>query len=359
MTQDPSATPPVDTADAPLRIEPFDGTAAEWDAVVDAHEEGSAVHLHAWRRVLREGLGHDTRHLVARDGRGRIHGILPLVRVRSFVFGDYLVSMPFLNDGGPVGTPAAREALGAWAAGEARRLGVKLLELRSSRPVPGDLETTDRKITVKLPLPDDADTLWKDGLRAKVRSQVRRPMKVGMTARIGAGELVDPFYRVFSITMRDLGTPVLPRSFFEAICDGLGDRVIACVVDHEGEAVAAGFGFLYKGSYEITWAGALREHSRDAPNMLLYWALMEACIERGAHTFDFGRCTPGSGTHRFKKQWGGDDHPLPWAQWSPEGGGGEPPNPDSPKYRLAIDLWRRLPLGATTLLGPRLSRLLP
>jgi hypothetical protein len=93
--------------------------------------------------------------------------------------------------------------------------------------------------------------------------------------------------------------------------------------------------------------------------MLLYWSLMEETIARGGHTFDFGRCTPGSGTHRFKKQWGGDDHPLPWAQWSPGPAAGEPPNPDDPKYRMAIELWTRLPLRATTFLGPRLSRLLP
>ena len=342
-----------------LTIQAFEGDPGEWDALVREAPEGTVFHLYAWNEVLQAGLGHKTRQVAARDPDGSLVGVLPLVRVRSLLFGDYLMSMPFLNYGGPVGLPEARRLLGDWAVEEARRLGVDVLELRNSMPLPGDLETTDRRITVKLSLPDDPKVLWEDVLRSKVRSQVRRPMKEGMEARIGGGELLDDFYEIFAITMRSLGTPVLPKAFFEAIFDHLSDEVLACTVQHEGQAVAAGLGFLHQGQYEITWAGALREHSRLAPNMLLYWSLMEACVERGAAVFDFGRCSPGSGTHRFKKQWGGEDHPLPWNQWSPPGKEGGPPDPDDPKYRMAVDLWTRLPLPVTRIVGPRISRLLP
>ena len=109
---------------------------------------------------------------------------------------------------------------------------------------------------------------------------------------------------------------------------------------------------------EITWAGASRELSRMAPNMLLYWSFMEETIRRGAGTFNFGRCTPGSGTHRFKKQWGGEDHPLPWGQWSPTGVVSTP-SPDSAKFRLATSVWSRLPVGVTRVVGPVLARSLP
>ena len=95
-----------------------------------------------------------------------------------------------------------------------------------------------------------------------------------------------------------------------------------------------------------------------APNMLLYWSLMEESIRRGARTFNFGRCSPDSGTHRFKRQWGGEDLPLPWSQWSPDGVAATP-NPDSPKYRLATNVWSQLPLAVTNRLGPPLARLLP
>src|SRR5690606_2765312 len=129
---------------------------------------------------------------------------------------------------------------------EAERMGVDLLELRSRTPVSAELAVSDRKITVLKPLPESAEGLWEKGLKAKVRSQVRRPMKEGLEARFGH-ELVGPFYEVFSVTMRDLGTPVLPRRFFEAVAEHLADHVTFCVVERDGRAIAGGCGFLWDG----------------------------------------------------------------------------------------------------------------
>jgi FemAB-related protein (PEP-CTERM system-associated) len=234
---------------------------------------------------------------------------------------------------------------------------VDLLELRSRIPVPGALRRSERKLTVLLNLPDSPEELWERGLSGKVRSQVRRPKKEGMEARFGA-DLLDPFYGVFARTMRDLGTPVLPKAFFRAVLSGMPEQVVLGAVFLKGNAVAAGWGFLWKGEVEITWAGALREASRMAPNMLLYWSFMDQAIRGGAHTFNFGRCSPGSGTHRFKRQWGGEDHPLPWAQWSP-GSVAATPAPTGKKYQLATSLWRKLPLWWANRLGPMISRSLP
>lgn len=306
---------------------------------------------------MEDVLGHETWWWSAVDAEGACRGVLPLVRVKSLLFGDYLLSMPFLSYGGPLGSEDSRAALAAHAVREAHRLGVDLLELRDRRAIPGDLTVSDRKVTVLKQLPATVEELWEDGLKAKVRSQVRRPMKEGLEARFGP-ELVDPFYDIFSVTMRDLGTPVLPKAFFSALCDHLVEHAVFCVVEHEGIPLAAGCGFLWAGEFEITWAGALREHSRIAPNMLLYWALMEESVRRGAHTFNFGRCTPGSGTHRFKKQWGTEDHPLPWVQWSPVGVAATP-NPESAKFRLAMQMWQKLPVGITRVVGPVLARSLP
>jgi FemAB-related protein (PEP-CTERM system-associated) len=340
-----------------VQVSRFDGADAEWDQAVGDLSGSTFCHLSGWREVLADVFGHKSLFLAARNGQGAIRGVLPMTRVRSRLFGDYLLSMPFLSYGGPLGSEDVRRLLAGRAIQEAERLGVDLLELRARRPVPGPLSTSDRKLTVLLSLPDSSDALWEEGLRAKVRSQVRRPMKEGMTTRFGA-DLVEPFYSVFARTMRDLGTPVLPRRFFTRMASSFDDHVVFAVVEHEGRPVAAGCGFLWRGEFELTWAGALREVSRLAPNMLLYWSFMEESIRRGATVFNFGRCSPDSGTHRFKKQWGGEDLALPWAQWSPTGVSATP-NPDSAKFRLATRVWSRLPVGVTTRVGPLLSRSLP
>jgi serine/alanine adding enzyme len=212
-------------------------------------------------------------------------------------------------------------------------------------------------VTVLLDLPDDAETLWKDTFRSKLRSQIRRPMKEGMEVRFGADQ-VEPFYDVFCARMRDLGTPVLPRSLFEESARHFGTDVAVGVVYHEGHPAASGFGFFHRDEFEMTWAASRPEADRLAPNMLLYWSFMRHAIERRARVFNFGRCTPGEGTHRFKKQWGGADAPLPWLHWSalPQDDG---TRPDGPLVRAATSAWQRLPLFVANRAGPVLARRLP
>jgi serine/alanine adding enzyme len=356
---------PTRPAEAELELSVSDGEGLppDWDRFVESEPGGTYCHFAGWSEIMRGVLGHDCLYAWAHDSGGSLAGILPLVSVRSLLFGRFLVSMPFLNYGGPVGKASARELLAAWAVERARGTRVDLLELRSRSaagdpPVPHpEVALTERKVSVVLELPDDPEVLWEDGLRSKVRSQVRRPMKEGLEARFGA-EQVAPFYEVFVRNMRDLGTPVLPRGLFEALPRVFGERVEFGVIYLGDEPVAAGCGFECAGEFEITWASSLREHSRVAPNMLLYWRFMERAIERGAGAFNFGRCTPDSGSHRFKSQWGGVDEPLPWTAWSPSARTATP-NPDQGKYALAVRAWQRLPLEVTRVLGPPLARRIP
>jgi serine/alanine adding enzyme len=155
-----------------------------------------------------------------------------------------------------------------------------------------------------------------------------------------------------------MGTPVLPGEFFEEAASGMSQEIVVGVVFRRGQAVAAGCGFLWRGELEVTWSGAVKEVRRIRPNMLLLWSFMEEAFRRGAHTFNFGRSTPESGTHQFKRQWGGRDQPLPWAQWAP-GSVRATPTPTGTKYRVATAIWRRMPLSVTNRLGPMISRSLP
>jgi hypothetical protein len=130
-------------------------------------------------------------------------------------------------------------------------------------------------------------------------------------------------------------------------CAYLGDQPVAC-----------GCAFRWGDEIEMTWASSLREHSRIAPNMLLYWSFMERAIEAGIRTFNFGRCTPGGGTHRFKRQWGARDEPLWWYQ-PVAVGVASTPSPDSGAFSWGPRVWRRLPTSVATTLGPRIVRYIP
>jgi serine/alanine adding enzyme len=338
-----------------LAVSSFDGPADVWDGFVRGQAGWTHFHLYGWKRIMETVLGHECLYLVARDESRTFRGVLPLVRVRSAVFGHFLVSMPFLNYGGPLGAPDAIRELTDRAAALADEGHVKLLELRSRVPLPLDLPVSHRKITVVLDLPGQAEQLWAD-FGSKLRSQVKRPQKEGVEMRFGP-EQVEPFFAVFARHMRDLGTPTQPRALFAAIAEAFGDTVWFGCAYHKGRAVAAGAGFRWDTELEMTWASSLSAYNPIAPNMLLYWAFMQRAIGDGATLFNFGRCTPGVGTHRFKRQWGSRDEPLWWYQRG--AGVSATPSPDDPAFAWGPRVWRRLPLALATALGPRIVRLIP
>jgi FemAB-related protein (PEP-CTERM system-associated) len=340
-----------------MHVEIFAGEAAEWDTFVRGNPNWTHFHQYGWRRVMENALAHETLYLAARDEHGHLAGVLPLVRVKSFLFGHFLVSMPFLNYGGPIGSDAAVQSLAGHAMNLADESGADLLELRSRRELPLELPASHRKVTVVLDLePGDPEPTFA-ALKSKVRSQVRRPMKEGVEVRFGADQL-DAFHGVFAQNMRDLGTPVLGRPVFEAMRDEFGDSVWFGAAWLGEEPVAAGCGFAWNGEFEMTWASSLRAHNRIAPNMLLYWRFIEKAAKEGFQTFNFGRCTPGGGTHRFKLQWRGRDEPL-WWYHRPADADASTPSPDEGALSLGPMVWRKIPLSVANALGPRIVRLIP
>jgi serine/alanine adding enzyme len=348
-----------------VHVETF-GAEEEWDATTGSEEEWDAfaatqkgyTHFHRlrWRTVIEKVFGHECVYLAARDTAGKLVGILPLVRVRSVVFGHYLVSMPFVNYGGPVGTEAGIRALVNEAVAVARRDRVKLLEMRSSVPLDTALHVSHRKITVLLDLPGTADELFKR-FSGKLRSQIRRPQKEGVTVAFGHDQL-EPFFAVFARHMRDLGTPTQSLMFFREIANQFPDDCWIGCAYLDGQPVAGGCGFRFGDEFEMTWASSLREYNREAPNMLIYWAFMERAIAEGVKRFNFGRCTRGAGTHKFKMQWGGREEDLWWYGLAASNGV-TTPSPRDGRFRWAPSIWRRLPESIATKMGPTIVRFIP
>lgn len=357
MTSASASRPLPSTVHASLRI--IDGVKdpVQWDRYVASAHGSTFCHQAAWKQIMSDVLGHKSHYLAAVDDTGEWRGVLPLVRVRS-VLGRYLISLPFLNDGGPLGESEAQRSLVDYAVAEAKRSGASLLELRSREDVPGAVTPSHRRVAVHLAMPSSTEELWRGTLRPKLRAQIRRPEKEGMVFRCGASEL-DGFYKVFTRNMRDLGTPVLPRRFFERVTAAFGSSTIfAAVYTNTGLPVAGACCFHWRDELEVMWSSSLREYNRLSPNMLLYARLMEEAIGRGVKIFNFGRSAPGSNTHRFKLQWGGHDVPLPWPFWSRHAVV-DVPSTKNPFYRVATAAWSHLPVGIANRLGPVLARHLP
>lgn len=332
--------------------------AAAWDRFVAGHEDATIYHLYAWRDFYERDFGKETHYLVARNDEGVVDGVLPLVRQKSILFGDYLCSVPYFNYGGTLAdSPDARRRLFEAAARLADTLGARHLELRETRAYDDWPARTD-KVAMLLPLPASADELGQ-ALGSKLRSQIRRPQRENPETQVGGTELLDAFYTVFSRNMRDLGTPVYSRRMFRAILERFPENAELITIDVAGQPAAAAFLVHHRGTTEIPWASTSRDYNRISINMLLYWQALTRAIERGSGYFDFGRATTDSGTYRFKKQWGAQPRQLYWHYHVRDGGEMPALNPDSGRYEVAIRAWRRLPVRVANLIGPLLVHDLP
>jgi serine/alanine adding enzyme len=338
-----------------LEIGQYAGSPTAWDDFVEKQSGWTHFHRYGWRRVIERVFGHECHYLAARDESGAIAGVLPLVHVGSAMFGRYLVSMPFVNYGGPLGNSTAVSDLVDHAVALAKAKSVRLLELRSREPLSISLPVSHRKITVVLDLPGDPGKLFAS-FDPNVRRRIRRSQKAGVEVRFGP-EQVDSFYEVFSRHMRDLGTPTQSRRLFEAIAAEFSDAWFGCAYYRE-KPIACIAGLQWGSEFEVTWASALIAYKEIAANMQLYWAFMERAIDRQLNTFNFGRCTPNGGTHRFKSQWGSRDVPLWWYDFA-ERQGTTTPSPEAKSYSWGPRVWRRLPMTLATAWGPSIARYLP
>lgn len=313
----------------------------------------------SWLPVLEQGLRHTPYLLEVRDGE-RTRGWLPLAYVHSLLFGRYLVSLPYLNSNGVVADDdSCRHLLMDRAVQLADELRVRHLELRHEQPIehPALTGRLTSKVHMRLPLPDFPGPLW-EKLPAKVRNQVRKGEKSGLTIAWGGLELLPEFYAVFSHNMRDLGTPVYGRRFFVSILQHFPKDAELCVVRAGQTPVASALLLHGKGVTEVPSASSLREYNSTCANMLMYWNLLDRAIQRGQAVFDFGRSTVDCGTYKFKKQWGAVAEPAVWQYYVREGSSADL-RPDNPRYQRLIRIWQRLPVRLTRWIGPSIVRGIP
>lgn len=334
--------------------------ADSWNRCLDGAGTATFYQRFEWREMYRDVFRQPTHYLGAECG-GTLAGVLPLVLLRTFRGERMLVSLPYVNYAGIcAGDPDTAVALWRRAASLAEETGCQWIELRGIAPAPlGAGEVVSRhKIREYLPLPDDPQALWK-GYPAKLRSQVKRAWKNGLEARWGGRELLPDFYSIYLRNMRFLGSPPLPKACFEWLGGRFGRQTSVCCVTKGGRTLAAAFLIGFGSTLEVPWAVSRPEGRSSSANMLLYWEMIRFAIESGYRVFDMGRSTPGTGSHRFKEQWGGVSQTLEWVYWRRQSAALPSYTHGNGQMALARRVWSRLPLRMTETLGGRLIRHIP
>ena len=329
---------------------------AAWDAYVNDYPYAAPYCLFAWKESVEQAYGHRSSYLLAEED-GVIKGVLPLFVFHVPFCGNTLVSLPYCDVGDVLSdNDEIKKTLLAEALLLAKKLKVKAVDIRSGQEnllekVVSDwhVRVQTGKVRMLLPLPTSSAELW-EGFKSKLRSQVRKAEKNGLSFSWGSEKDIDDFYRVFSKNMHDIGSPVHSKQWIREIVYRYGDIAKMGLVYYKDRPVGCGIMLCTRHTISIPWASTLREANFLSPNMMLYWNFLRFAADSGRKVFDFGRSTPNEGTFRFKKQWGAKPQQLYWYRLSnvlsKEG------NASGKKRERLAQIWQKLPLAVVNFIGP-------
>ncbi|WP_102797856.1 FemAB family XrtA/PEP-CTERM system-associated protein [Bowmanella denitrificans] len=330
--------------------------AADWDSYVEGCESASFFHLSGWLKVNEQVYGHKGHYLYASDGQ-RIVGVLPLVEQKSRLFGHALVSTPFCVYGGVAAdTNEVQVALEDAAMALAEQLGVGYLELRNK------VASSHPKLVEKCahsffawPLADTPEAILA-GVKKKQRAVIRHSLNANLSFRVDGDTRTA--YDIYSESVRNLGTPVFPSKYFQALKAIFTERCDVLTVEHQGKAVSSVLNFYFRDQVLPYYGGGLPQARDLKSNDFMYYQLMCSAQQRGYGYYDFGRSKDDSGAYQYKKHWGMEPVPLHYQFYLVKAA--ELPNlsPNNPKYQFFIKAWQKLPLWLSRALGPMLSKYL-
>ena len=324
-----------------------------WNQYVHAAAGATFFHLSEWHSIFQDILGHRPYYLLAKVS-NQIKGIFPLVLVRSRLFGSALISVPFSVYGGVLAdSDQTRAALIEQAIELGKQLNVDYIEVRELQDSGLDWDTKDLYVTFRKNLLPTEEENFK-AIPRKQRAMVRKAIDSGLTSEWDSN--VDRFYAMYSESVRNLGTPVLAKKYYQTLFDTFAGKCTVLTILNDGDPVASVLNFYFKDQVLPFYGGGTAAARVCKANDFMYWELMRLSVAQGIKVFDFGRSKNGAGSYRFKKHWGFEPEPLYYRFRLINAK--EMPNlsPVNPKFQLAVKMWQKLPLSVSRTLGPIIAR---
>jgi FemAB-related protein (PEP-CTERM system-associated) len=327
---------------------------ADWDEFVMRCPEATFFHRAGWQRVVAKSFGHRTHYLYAEQD-GEIRGVLPLVHIKSPLFGNSLISNAFCVYGGPAALDdAARQALDDRAVALLRETGADCLEYRQlARAHPDWPAKTDLYATFRRTIDPDPEVNLK-AIPRKQRAVVRQSLTRDLDIAEEPG--IDRFFALYAESVRNHGTPVFAKRYFQSLKDEFGAACEVLIVRHAGTPVCGVMSFYFRDEVLPYYAGATPAVRGIGAYDFMYWHIIRSGAARGVRIFDFGRSKLGTGAYAFKKNWGFTAQAIVHEYQLKPGAQIPDINPLNPKYRLFIAAWKKLPLAVANVVGPLLAR---
>ncbi|CAG7644080.1 GNAT family N-acetyltransferase [Paenibacillus allorhizosphaerae] len=330
----------------------------EWDQF--AWTRGTVFHTTAFRQILIDSIGYKCSYHAVLDGKNRLCAIIPLVIGRNLGLKKAAVSLPFANytDLCADSEEAFRFAVEAIVQLKAK-LGLSYIELRlKDQRLDGSVWSANlHNYTFMLPLSDDEEKVLSLSSGSN-RNHVRKVYKNGWFDVSFDKNRLDDFYKVYVRRMKQLGTPAPDIRFFKSFFEYLPEHsCLLTVLDKQTGQVIGGMLLITSpgnATLYYPYGANLTEYNNKYLNNFMYWEAVKFGIRNGLKYLDLGRSPKGSGTYKYKEQWGAAPEQLRYLVYDGGGAGAGPP--DKQSLSFFIELWKKTPGFITDPVGKKLIK---
>ena len=278
--------------------------------------------------------------------------VLPVVPVKSLLFGNRLISTAYQEYGGFVGD---ENYLGELVEELKKKYGKDFdyLEIRGG----GNAELTKADLYKRVVLDlDSEENVWR-GIQKSKRKAIKKGKKLLEVKEVKSSE-INELYSLYCKNMKKFGSPGYNKKYFLEFYNKLANKGLGKIFGsyYNGKLISALFGFCYGDRVHILIAVSDSKFQKYRHSDIMHWAFIKWACSKGYSKFDFGRVREDSGQLSFKLKWGGEVKELPsyYSLWKIK----EVPHhdPHNGKFSLLVKIWRILPLWLTKIIGMPLRK---
>lgn len=289
---------------------------ARWEGLVRTHPRASVFHSAKWLRALEIAYGYESSVVTTSPPHAPLTNGLVFCRVKSWLTGRRLVSLPFSDHCEPlVSDEAELDVLLAHARHKVDSGKWAYLEIRPTFSSPGDqaeFGVSNRYCLHRLNLNPSLQALFHRFHKSCIQRKIRRAEREGLTYEQGnAATLLDKFYKLLVITRKRLFLPPQPKYWFRALIASFGDDLKIRVVSKGDQPVASILTISHRRSMFYKYGCSDARFNRFGGMPLLFWNAIQEAKQQNISELEMGRSDPnGLGLISFKEHWGAVGAPL-------------------------------------------------
>ena len=348
-------------------VECVEGDRYSWNEYVRKNSHSHVYHLWEWGDLLCRTYNYDRHYWAVKKG-DEIIGVFPCLFVRSLIFGQRLISLPFVEYAGPIlknkmDSATSRVVLTQLLDSTlklSKKLRADYTEIRhpqislASLLQPVGFEPVQRHVTFNIDLTKEESGLWAQ-LDKKCRNSLRKAMRSGIDVEEVDSNNLEQYYYLYLQSQKRLGSPPNSFDFFQNLYDAFkpGGYLKMTLAVYDSKPIAGVIVLCFR--EKLYWFGNVtnRKYVHLNPTNLLLWRMIQCGIENSFSVFDLGETRKEDiGIYHFKSGWGGNETNLEDYIFFRRRV--ELPNPRKRKYILLSKLWSKMPEVMARRIGPRL-----